>query len=311
MKYRHLFWAFILIAIGILFLLNNFGVLEFGFRALLSLWPLILILWGISILPIKDWIKTVALVAVLGLTIIFFNRISDRSDWCLFHNYSGYSHRHWDDEDEGSAPNYHPQYLSVPFDSLIKKGEMRLDAAAGNFTLQGITSDFLTFNKTGDIGNYILTSNDENGTKKINLSLEKSEIRHSINDNKVEIKLSDRPSWNLDLDIGAAEINMDLRDYRIDTVNINAGASSIDLQIGNKNRVTLLTFNAGASSIKIAIPRESGCQVKSESFLISKEFDGFTKKGDGIYQTANFGTSTNKIFLVIKTAVSKIEITRY
>ncbi len=311
MKYRHLFWAFILIAIGILFLLNNFGVLEFGFRALLSLWPLIFILWGISILPIKDWIKTVALVAVLGLTIIFFNKISDQSECFFFHDHSGYSHRNWKDDEESATPNYHPQYLCVPFDSLITKGEMRLDAAAGNFSLQGITSDFLTFNKTGDIGNYILTSKDEKGVKKINLTLEKSEIRHNINDNKVEIKLSDRPSWNLDLDIGAAEIAMDLRDYRIDTVNINAGASSIELKIGDKNRITSLTFNAGASSIKVQIPKESGCQIKSESFLISKEFDGFTKKGEGYYQTANFGSSSNKIYLVIKTAVSKIEINRY
>ena len=87
MKYRHVFWAFILIAIGVLFMLNNFGVLEFGFRALWSLWPLILILWGISILPIRDTIKIVSLVAVLVVTVIFFNRITDHSPWFHFHNF--------------------------------------------------------------------------------------------------------------------------------------------------------------------------------------------------------------------------------
>jgi molybdopterin-binding protein len=104
---------------------------------------------------------------------------------------------------------------------------------------------------------------------------------------------------------------MDLRDYRIDTTNINAGASSIEIQIGSKNPVTVMNFNAGASSIKVEIPKESGCQIKSESFMISKEFYGFTKKGDGIYQTDNFATGKNKIFLTIKTAISKIEIVRY
>ena len=173
------------------------------------------------------------------------------------------------------------------------------------------SSDFLSFNKTGDIGNYSLTTTVENGRKMINLSLEKTGIRHTVSDNKVEIKLSDKPSWNLDFDIGAAEILMDLRDYKIDTTNIDAGASSIDIKIGNKNPLTVMTFNAGASSIKVEIPKESGCQIKSESFMISKEFDGFTKKGDGIYQTDNFATGKNKIFLTIKTAISKIEITRY
>ncbi len=312
MKYRHVFWAFILIAIGILFMLNNFGVLEFGFRTLWNLWPLILILWGISILPIRDGIKIIGLVGVLVLTVIFFNRISDRSPWFHVHNFHGFSNRNWDDEEDStSTSNYQPQNLSVPYDSLTGKGELKLEAAAGNFNLQGVTSDFLTFNKTGDIGNYSITTTNENGRKQINLSLEKSGIRHSVNENKVDIKLSDKPSWNLNFDIGAAEIKMDLRDYKIDTTNIDAGASSINIKIGEKNPLTVMTFNAGASSIKVDIPKASGCQIKSESFMISKEFEGFTKKGDGIYQTENFATGKNKIFLTVKTAISKIEINRY
>ncbi|MFZ4520216.1 MAG: LiaI-LiaF-like domain-containing protein [Bacteroidales bacterium] len=311
MKYRHVFWAFILIAIGVLFMLNNFGVLEFGFRALWSLWPLILILWGISILPIRDVVKIIALVGVLVFTIIFFNRISERSSWFHFNDFRGFSNKDWDEDEDTATYNYQPQNLSVPFDSLIGKGELKLEAAAGNFDLEGVTSDFLTFNKSGDIGNYSITTTNENGRKRINLSLEKSGIRHNVSENKVEIKLSEKPSWNLDFDIGAAEILMDLRDYKIDTTTINAGASSINIKIGDKNPLTVMTFNAGASSIKVDIPNGSGCQIKSESFMISKEFDGFTKKGDGIYQTDNFSTAKNKIHLTIKTAISKIEINRY
>jgi len=316
MKYRHVFWAFVLIALGILFMLNNFGIFEFGWRALWSLWPLILILWGISILPIKDGIKIIALTAVLAFTVIFFNRLSEQASWWNFHNFHYYSDRGWDDRDEDDDNGddeyyYKNQELSVPFDTLINKGLIQLDAAAGNFCVQGVTSDMLTFSKTGDIGNYSLTTNDENGRKKIILSMEKTRIRHSVSENKVDIKLNDKPSWNINLNIGAAEIDMDLRDYKIDTADIDAGASSIHIKIGEKNPLTVLTFNAGASSIEVDIPKESACQIKSESFLVSKEFDGFSKKGDGIYQTDNFNTQKNKIYLTIKTAISKIEINRY
>jgi hypothetical protein len=311
MKYRHVFWAFILIAVGLLFMLNNFGVLEFGFHTLFNLWPLILILWGISILPIRDVVKVIALVVVLAVTVIFFNRISEKSSWFHIHNFRGFTDKDWDDDEDSTTYNYQPQNLSVPYDSVIGKGLLHLDAAAGNFNIQGITSDFLTFNKTGDIGNYSLTTSNESGRKKITLSMEKSGIRHSVKENDVEIKLNDKPSWNLAFEIGAAEINMDLRDYKIDTTTIDAGASSINIKIGDKNPVTFMTFNAGASSIKVEIPKESACQVKSESFMISKDFEGFTKKGDGIYQTDNFKSGKNKVFLTIKSAISKIEITRY
>ena len=293
-------------------MLNNFGVLEFGMRAFWSLWPLILILWGISVLPIKDWMKITGLVIVLVFTISFFDRLTHRSPWFFFHNHE-FSGRDWNfdnDEDNGDENNK-DQTLTVPFDSLSRKGVLKLVAAAGNFNIQGVTSDFISFSKTGNIGNYTLTTSDSNGVKNINLNMEKTHVRRNENKNKVDITLNDKPAWNFNFDIGAAEIILDLRDYRIDTTVFNAGASSIDVKIGEKNPKTVMTFNAGASSIKVAIPKGSGCEVRSESFLISKEFEGFDKKGDGLYQTSNFNVSKNKVYLIIKSAVSKVEIQRY
>jgi hypothetical protein len=113
------------------------------------------------------------------------------------------------------------------------------------------------------------------------------------------------------MEIGAAEINMDLRDYLIDTITIDAEASAIEIQIGDKSPSTMMTFNAGASSIKVDIPRKSGCQIHSESYLVSKEFEGFTKKGGGVYETPDFANSQKKVKIVVKTAVSKIEVNRY
>ena len=91
----------------------------------------------------------------------------------------------------------------------------------------------------------------------------------------------------------------------------DAGASAIAIKVGDKSPLTVMTFSAGASSIKVGVPKESGCQIRSETFMVSKEFDGFTKTENGVYQTPNFSTSKNKVMLIVKTAVSKIEITRY
>jgi predicted membrane protein len=46
---RNLFWGFILVMFGILLLLDNMGIADFG-EMIHDYWPLILILWGISIL---------------------------------------------------------------------------------------------------------------------------------------------------------------------------------------------------------------------------------------------------------------------
>jgi hypothetical protein len=314
MKYKHLFWAIILISIGVLFLLGNFGIIQFNWFSFWRLWPLILIFWGIAVLPLKDIYKFTLLIGVVVLTIVFFNKIDKTRPWYLnFHNgFSDEDFKMWDSEsDNETTYNYKDQNLVVPFDSLSIKGSLNLDAAAGNFSISGNTNDFLSFSKSGDIGNYELTSSDLKGVKSITLKMNEGSVRHNIKKNSVEIRLNKTPSWNLSLNIGAAEMNMDLSEYKIDTAEFNAGASSIEIKLGDKTPLTVINFDAGASSITVKVPKTSGCQVSSESFMVSKEFEGLEKVRDNVYQSPAFATSKSKILITVKTAISKIRIERY
>jgi len=311
MKFRHVFWPVLLIAIGLLILLSNLGYVESGWRIIWNLWPLILVFWGIAVLPIRDLYKIISVIIILAFTVTFFNRLTESPPWWGFHN-NWPRHYGWNfDGDESSTGNYSEQNLSVPGDSLAKRGVLDLDAAAGSFTIGGVTSDFLSFRKTGDIGNYSLTSKDTLGVKTISLSLEKDHVRSSIHSNKVDIKLNERPAWKMKFDIGAAEMKLDLTNYIIDTISVDAGASSITMTLGDKSPCTRVALNAGASSIKVKVPEGTGCQINSESFLISRNFRGFDKKADRMYQTSNFNSSSKKIYITIETAVSSVEVERY
>ncbi|MFI5252486.1 MAG: cell wall-active antibiotics response protein LiaF [Bacteroidota bacterium] len=46
---RNLFWGFILVLFGVLLLLDNLGIADFG-EMLRQFWPVLIILWGVSIL---------------------------------------------------------------------------------------------------------------------------------------------------------------------------------------------------------------------------------------------------------------------
>ena len=313
MRYKHLFWAIILIMIGVLFIFRNLNILHFTWLSFWKLWPLILLFWGIAILPIRDGIKYALLGAVILFTFLFINRLTE-SNWFLhFRNDGNNFGWHWNDKgdrDWGST-NYKDQNLTVPFDSSDRKGVLELDAAAGNFFIMGNTGDFLSFSKTGDIGNYELTTNVQKRTRTVSLRLQEGGSAHRLNKNRVEIKLNPKPAWNLKLDIGAADMELDLTAYKIDTATIDAGASSINVKLGDTNPFTHFTFNAGASSIKVSVPKDAGCQVSSESFLASRDFEGFKKTGDHTWETENYAAAKNKFEIVVKTAVSSIEINRY
>ena len=127
----------------------------------------------------------------------------------------------------------------------------------------------------------------------------------------MNIRLNPKPAWNLDLHIGAASADFDLSDYRIDTAVFEAGASSMVVRLGDKNPITVVEFSAGASSIHVDVPKTAGCQVTSESFLVSKTLEGFENKGNHVYQTPGFNAGKTKIYITIKTAISSIEVQRY
>lgn len=115
----------------------------------------------------------------------------------------------------------------------------------------------------------------------------------------------------MNIDIGAAALELDLRSFKVKEITIDGGASEIELKIGNNIKRTDVMINAGAASIEIKIPVECACEVETSTILSSHDFKGFNKIKKGLYQTDNFSDSANQIFIDVDAAVSSLEIVRY
>ena len=48
MKPKHVFWGLFLVTLGLLILISNFAIVNLDLARLWKLWPVVLILWGIS-----------------------------------------------------------------------------------------------------------------------------------------------------------------------------------------------------------------------------------------------------------------------
>src|SRR5450759_5149685 len=116
MKYKHLFWGLILIAIGMLFILNNFGIIHFSWFSFWRLWPVFLLFWGIAILPVKDMVKYILLGVVLISMFFVINRLPEGRPWYWHFHHPDHSFRwEWNDEDNDSTTTktFSDQNLSV------------------------------------------------------------------------------------------------------------------------------------------------------------------------------------------------------
>jgi len=234
---------------------------------------------------------------ILVLGFVIFQHYKDKADNNkLNNNLSQYS------KDE---------HLTVPFDSVDRKCILNLDATAGTFYISGATDDLVDIVKSGDFGNYSLTSVSGSNLKVFNLTLENARAHDTIKKNKVNIKLNPTPCWSLKLNVGAADLDIDLMNYKIDTASINAGASTIKIRVGDRSERTNLIFDAGASSIEVEIPEKAGCRITSDSFLVSKNFKDFDEKENHTYETSNFNNAITKIYITAKITVSSFHVNRY
>jgi hypothetical protein len=308
MSYRKIFWGLLLVMIGVLFILKNTGVLFFSWHTIWHLWPLILILWGISLIPVKDWIKL--LLSLVTIVVTFFAVQTygpkDNHKW----NFQWNDDKNRDNNDENNSTTYN-NVMSEDFDSLTKFAELKLNIGVGNFQIKDTTSLLIEVKHDNDNANYSMTAKAEDSLTVIELSLDKGEFNDGNIKNNVALKLNPNPVWDLDLNVGAAEVDFDLSGFKTRNLKIQGGASDIDLKLGAALPMSDVKIEAGAASIIVRVPESAGCEIISNTFLASKDFKGFTKIGKQQYQTSNFATSTNKIKIDLQAGVARVDIVRY
>ena len=313
MSYKKIFWGVMLVLIGILFILKNVGMIFFDWQTIWRLWPVILILWGISILPVKDYIKLIISVAAIAISIFLVNQY-DKTGYYNFGRKGGdRGHRfEWNDSKSDNDGDSKQEMFQI-LDSLITRVELKLEAAAGDFRIDETMPEdkMLTFLKTGSIGNYSMTSRDDSSKRYVELKINESNVKMNNRGNKVVLGLNTYPTWDLDLEIGAASIDFDLSSYKVGKLDIDGGACSVKIKLGEMSEHTDVDIDAGAASIELLIPTGAGAELKTETALTSRSFQGFTKVNNGLYRTDNFETADQKIMIDIDAAVSSISIKRY
>lgn len=72
MKSRNLLLGIILLFVGVITLLTTLNVIDFNWRIAWHLWPMLFIFCGIAVLPIKDWMKAVALLVTLAVGVMLY-----------------------------------------------------------------------------------------------------------------------------------------------------------------------------------------------------------------------------------------------
>ena len=309
MKPKHLFWGLLFITLGVLILVNNFSGIYWDWIGLWKLWPLVFILWGISIMVKHNGAK-VLIAGAAGIVLAVTLFASFKSIVHLTSN----DFKIVFDDDSGSDYKYEFTDYSEPYAGTIKTADFSFKAGAGTFTSINDSSSRLFYAHTEGVkNNYELNSTVSDNNADLVMEMKKARFKigkHSIR-NRVEMYFNPEPLWDLNFDVGAASVNLDLSTVKVRNLKVGMGAASFKVKLGDAAKRTDVSVESGASKVEIGVPENSGCEIRTDGALNSTDFEGFKKINSDLYRTANFDSTANKIFIHISSGVSSLDINRY
>ena len=325
MKSRNLFIGILVLFTGVVALLSALGIFEFHWSILWKLWPMILIITGIALLPLNDYVKSAILLAALGIGCLLYHSESRHYEGNVvtrfFNRHFSTWNWDWNNDDNGDESDdrgndeeefVSDQSFSEPF-AAVDKAALDIDFGAGDITLKAPCAELVKVDANSNFVKYSFRAERQEDHTAVFLKGEgkTKKITHKDNKNEVDFALCSNPTWDLSLDMGAANADLDFSPYKMENIKINGGACNLDLKLGDHECNTTVELNTGASKIDIMVPADVDCQIHLESAITGKDIDGFVKVEKGLWQTPNYGEGTHQILLELSCAVSDISVKRY
>ena len=301
--------------IGGIFLLENFDIIDFSWRYVWRFWPVILILIGVNILfknsKSQTGIIVTAVITVITLGLLTYKGLEKHRD-----NESKWSWNNSDDKnnDADSADVITDANYSEEFDAKYQFATLNIKGGASKFVIKSASDKLFEANLNQSKSRYYLKKTEVDSAVTLNFNSKGNRSEYSLNGddfNEINMMLNAQPVWNINLTMGAGEIDFDLVDYKTKNISLKGGAAAFKVKVGDLYNDINVNAETGLAEIVIEVPETSGCRIKASTGLSSKDFKGFKKMKDDSYETSNYNEAPNKINISLKGGLSDFNVDRY
>lgn len=122
------------------------------------------------------------------------------------------------------------------------------------------------------------------------------------------LRLSNEVPFALELETGANQSFVDLREVHVASLRLQTGASSTELTLPASGQVSA-QVQAGAAEVKIFVPQSVAARIRSQSGLAEVNVDRARfPLVNNVYESPDFGTSANRVDLMIEAGVGKVSV---
>lgn len=202
-----------------------------------------------------------------------------------------------------------PQALSIPLENA-QGARIKLDHGAGRLNIQAGASPTELLN--GAFGSEVESRTRLEGDQ-LQVKLRNSPhfwARYPGESLDWDIRLNEEIPLRLKIDSGASSARLDLTSLKVVDLDIDTGASSIEISLPANAGNTRVDINSGAASVNLRVPTGVAARIRVKSGIASVNIDAnrFPRQEGDLYQSADYDTGANRADITIDTGVNSVEV---
>lgn len=292
MKLSTLIKGLLLILVGVILLLINFGYGSWNSLQQISRWwPVLLIIIGLGIFGWGRIPRWLAGFLIVGMVI----GVSTYMIWGEKNN----DYKKSTVSVLTISPQQYPQ---------VSEGNLKIDYGGGKIAISPGSPQLLKADFNNEKINQRIDSNDRN----LQVYLGKSQQNWPSREENIDtwrIQISPQLTWNLDINAGAVEENIDLKGIPFNELKCDIGAGSMNIILGKNAKSSNFSIDGGASNIVLHIPSDTGVHLQLNGALNENNLDeiGWIKAGN-YYTSPNYQQAEYKIEGDINLSVGNLNI---
>jgi len=292
-SYPSLLWPLLLVAIGVLLLLNSLGRINLNFWDLWRYWPALLILIGLDLLVgrrsrLGRLIVVLLTLVVLGVCVGLILRAPGPV-----------------------TGGGEVEAISEPLQGA-ERASLRVESVAGKLTITRLDDSSSLIEGTLDLASSRKPTwkVDRTGDQ-VSMQLAYQEgTSFSIGWGRSDswnLRLSPAVVWALTANLAAGEGRLDLTGLDLDTLSVELGAGKYQVTLPDKvgGKVSI---KGGAGGLVLEIPATLAARLDVQRGIVPVSISDRFEEKDGVYVTADWETNDNRVEVEIDLGVGGLTV---
>ena len=308
MTVKRVFEGLTLVLIGIILLLNTMGSLPWSvWLHVLSLWPLLLVAAGLDIVAKgidAPWLRVVSSLLVIGGLLVgaFVLPIGDATP-----GFGWFRPMHGTDFDIVKKPT-----------QRVDSGRAIIQGGVGSYTVGG-GEDLVRVTGRSPRGTPAvdLTQDGRRATVRVTgPEADRVWVPGMRGTSTMDVRLSDSIPWDVEIDTGVVDLDANLSDLAVTSLEVRSGVSQVTITLGEAVRGAgeiPVSVRGGVANFTVRVPKDTPVRIDAEAGLTNLSVDSDIPRvsgGDRTWMTSGYpGSGGYRISF--EAGVSNVEVSTY